>query len=151
MNGSINPHSNNATWWQAALMICGQTEVEQRNIQSVWKWCLVWAIGFCGVVAALKVLPQLSAPMAWLLAATPVVLFFPVLLACLRFIREADEFMRKVQLEGIAIGFAVAFVFCLGYHMLEKVGAPPLSMIVVTVPLTIGWIIGSFIVAFRHR
>ena len=151
MNSSINSSANRATWWQAALMICGQTEAEQRNIRSVWVWCLVWAVGFCAVMFALKAYPELRGPSVWLLAAIPVALIFPVLFACLRFIREADEFMRKVQLEGIAIGFAAGFVFCIGYHMLEKVGAPQLSMIVVTVPLILGWTVGSFIVAFRHR
>ena len=52
---------------------------------------------------------------------------------------------------GIAIGFATAFVFCLGYHMLEQLGAPHLPMIYATVPLGFGWAIGAFIVAYRHR
>ena len=80
----------------------------------------------------------------------PIALSFPGMLACLRFIREADEFMRKVQLDGIAIGFGAGFVFCLGYPMLEHVGAPHLPIIVATVPLGFGWAIGSFSVAFRH-
>lgn len=59
--------------------------------------------------------------------------------------------MRKVQLHGIAIGFATCFVFCLGSYTLEQVGAPHLSVMAATVPLGLGWAIGSFIVAFRHR
>jgi hypothetical protein len=151
MSGSINSSANNATWWQAALMIRGQTEAEQRNIRSVWIWCLVAGFGLAAPVKALEAYPQLSDSAVWLLAMIPIALSVPALLACLRFIREADEFMRKVQLEGIAIGFAVGFVFCIGYPMLEHVGAPPLRLIVAVVPLAIGWAIGSFIVAFRHR
>lgn len=151
MNGSNNPSADRATWWQAALMIRGQTKAEQRNIRSVWIWCLVWAAGFSAVTSALEAFPQLRGAFVWLLAIIPIALSFPAVLACLRFIREADEFMRKVQLDGIAIGFAAGFVFCLGYHMLEYVGAPHLPMVVATVPLGFGWAIGSFIVAFRHR
>jgi hypothetical protein len=151
MSGSINSGANNATWWQAALMIRGQTEAEQRNIRSVWIWCFIGAIGYCAAMVALKFSPQLPALVALALALIPVAISIPVVLACLRFIREADEFMRKVQLEGIAIGFAAGFVFCVGYRMLEHAGAPPLPMIVAVVPLTFGWAIGSFIVAFRHR
>jgi hypothetical protein len=81
----------------------------------------------------------------------PIILGIPALLANLRFIREADEFMRKVQLHGIAIGFAAGFLFCVGYHTLEHVGAPHLPLIFATVPLGLGWAIGSFMVAFRHR
>ena len=151
MNGSNNSSTHRATWWQAALMIRGQTKAEQRNIRSVWIWCFVWAAAFCAVTTALEAFPQLRGPSAWLLAMIPVALSLPAVFACLRFIREADEFMRKVQLDGIAIGFAAGFVFCLGYHTLEHVGAPHLPMLLATVPLGFGWAIGSFIVAFRHR
>jgi hypothetical protein len=152
MNRSDNPSADRATWWQAALMIRGQTKVEQRNIRSVWIWCFVSAAGFSAVIFALETFPQLRGPFAWLLAMIAIALGFPAVLACLRFIREADEFMRKVQINGIAIGFAAGFVFCLGYNTLEYVvGAPHLPMIVAAVPLGFGWAIGSFIVAFRHR
>jgi hypothetical protein len=151
MNRSENPSADRATWWQAALMIRGQTKAEQRNIRSVWIWCLVGAAGFSAVTLAFEALPQLRGPFAWLLAMIPFALSFPAVLACRRFIREADEFMRKVQLDGIAIGFAAGCVSCLSYHTLEHVGAPHLPMIVATVPLVFGWAIGSFIVAFRHR
>jgi hypothetical protein len=151
MSGSNNPGDDRATWWQAALMIRGQTKAEQRNIRSVWIWCFVFAAGFAGVTSALEAFPQLRGSFAWLLAMIPIALSIPGLLANVRFIREADEFMRKVQLNGIAIGFAAAFVFCLGYHALEQVGAPHLPMVVAIVPLGLGWAIGSFIVAFRHR
>jgi len=151
MNSSNNPSANTATWWQAALMIRGQTKAEQRNIRSVWIWCFVWAAGFFAVTRALEAFPQLRGPVAWLLALIPLALSFPVVLACLRFIREADEFMRKVQLDGIAMGFAAGFVFCLGYYALEQLGAPHLPIVVAAVPLVFGWAIGSFIVAFRHR
>ncbi|MBM0107541.1 hypothetical protein JM946_22600 [Steroidobacter sp. S1-65] len=151
MSGSMNPSVDRVTWWQAALMIRGQTKTEQRNIRSVWIWCLIWFAGFAAVRSALEAYPQLPGAFTWLLAIVPIVLSVPALLANIRFIREADEFMQKVQLHGIATGFAAAFVFCMGYHVIEQVGAPNLPMILVTVPLGLGWAIGSFIVAYRHR
>ena len=151
MSSSINSSVGRATWWQAALMIRGQTEAEQRNIRSVRIWCVVWGAGFCAVMTALESFPQLPRSFAWLLAIIPIALGIPALLANVRFIREADEFMRKVQLQGIAIGFAVGFVFCLGCQALEHVGAPRLPVIFVTLPLGLGWAIGSFMVAYRHR
>ena len=59
--------------------------------------------------------------------------------------------MRKVQLEGIALGFGAGSVFCVGYHTLEMVGAPELPMVFAVVPMSIGWAVGSFLVAARHR
>lgn len=151
MSGSMNPSADGATWWQAALMIRGQTKAEQRNIRSVWIWCLVWVAGFWAVSTALEASPQLLGSFTWSLAIIPIVLSIPALLANIRFIREADEFMQKVQLHGIAIGFAAGFVFCLGYYVLERVGAPHLPMLFAIAPLGLGWAIGSFIVAYRHR
>ena len=151
MNSSTDSSTNGASWWQAALMIRGQTKVEQRNIRSVWFWCSVWVAGVFAAAIAHKAFPQLRSPFVWLLALVPIGLSFPLVLANVRFIREADEFMRKVQLEGIAIGFAASFVFCLGYQALEHLGAPRLSMGVAAAPLGLGWAIASFIVAYRHR
>jgi hypothetical protein len=151
MSCSNTSNDEGATWWQAALMIRGQTEVEQRNIRSVWIWCFVWGAAFIAATAALESLRHIQGWSAWLVALTPIVLSLPALLANVRFIREADEFMRKVQLQGIAIGFAAGFFFCLGYPMLEQVGAPELPVIFAIVPLGVGWALGSFFIAFRHR
>ncbi len=144
----MNTSNDGATWWQAALMICGQTRTEQRNLRAVWIWSLIWGASFLAVAASL---PHLRGSFAWLPALLPAVLSIPVLLSYVRFIREADEFMRKVQLDGIAIGFATGSLFCMGYYMLELVGAPSLPIVIAAVPLVLGWAIGSFIVAYRHR
>lgn len=151
MSGSNSPGTHTATWWHAALMIRGQTEVDQRNIRAVWVWCFVGGVGFAAVMSVFKAFPQLQGPFAWLLAAISVALCFAAVCACVRFIREADEFMRKVQLEGLAIGFAAGFVFCIAYHALEHFGAPRLPIVLAVAPLCVGWAVGSFIVALRHR
>ncbi|HSM15358.1 MAG TPA: hypothetical protein VLA66_14925 [Thermoanaerobaculia bacterium] len=44
-------------------------------------------------------------------------------LACLRFLREADELLRKIHLEGMAYGFGVAFVLSTGAPLAERAGA----------------------------
>jgi hypothetical protein len=150
MTGADNVNSARATWWQAALMIRGQTEADQRNLRAIWIWTLVWAAVFSAVAIALSAVPH-QGPFSWLLAAIPIVVSIPTVRAYLRFLREADEFMRKIQLEGIAIGCAAGWVFCMGYLILEKAGAPELPMIVALVPIGFGWAIGSFLVAARYR
>jgi hypothetical protein len=151
MNGSNSAGTDRATWWEAALMIRGQTEADQRNIRAIWIWSFVWAISFSAVMIALESLPQLRGLFAWLLATIPIVVSVLLLGALLRFLREADEFMRKVQLEGIAMGYGAGSIFCMGYFTLEQVGAPELSMIFALLPLTFGWAVGSFLVAYRYR
>ena len=150
MSGSNSSSFEKATWWQAALMIRGQTEADQRNIRSIWVWTLVWGASFSAVVIALE-RSQLSGPFAWLLAMVPFVVGVPTVRVYLRFLREADEFMRKVQFEGIALGFCAGSLFCLGYLVLERVGAPELPMVAALVPMSFGWAIGAFLVAARYR
>jgi hypothetical protein len=69
----------------------------------------------------------------------------------LRFLREADEFMRKIQIEGIAWGFGMGYLFCLGYFFLEQFGAPKISIVNAVVPMALGWAVGSLLVASRYR
>ena len=151
MNDPNGAGANRATWWEAALMIRGQTEVDQRNIRVIWIWSIVGALSFAAVTIAVSRFPQLRGPFAWLLAMIPVVVGVPLVSALLRFLRETDEFMRKVQLEGIALGFGAGAVFCMGYHALEMVGAPELPMLFAVAPMCLGWAVGSFLVASRHR
>ncbi len=151
MNGSKTASTDRTPWWQAALLIRGQTEADQRNIRAIWIWSFIWAAGFSAAMIALSSSQQLRGPLAWLLAMTPIALGVPLVNTLLRFLREADEFTRKVQLEGIAIGFGAGSVFCMGYHLLERVGAPALPMVFALLPMMFGWAIGSFLVAFRYR
>jgi hypothetical protein len=151
MNGSSNAHTEGATWWQAALMIRGQTETDQRNLRMVWVWTFAWAASFVAVTFALKLNAQLEGPLAWLLAMIPIAVGVPTVRTYLRFIREADEFMRKVQLEGIAIGYAVGSLACIGYQTLRQIGAPELPIVFAVIPLAFGWALGSFLVALRYR
>ncbi len=151
MTGADSVSSERATWWQAALMIRGQTETDQRNLRAIWMWSVVWGAAFSAVATALPALTQVQGPFAWLLAAIPIIVSVPTVRAYLRFLREADEFMRKVQLQGIAIGYAAGFVFCFVYAVLERAGAPELPMMLALVPMSIGWAAGSFLVAARYR
>lgn len=151
MNNSNRDRAGKATWWQAALMIRGETAVDQRNLMVFTAWCFVWAVTFCAVTFALKSFPGLEGPVAWMLAMIPIAVGVVTVRAFLRFLREADEFTRKVQLEGIAWGFGAGHLFCVGYFFLERFGAPAIPVILVIVPLAMGWAVGSLLVAARYR
>jgi hypothetical protein len=132
-------------------MIRGQTPTDQRNILVFTLWCLAWAISFVGVTFAIKAGSDSLGPFAWPLAMVPLVIGVGTVRALLRFLREADEFTRKIQLEGICIGFGAGHLFCIGYFFLEQFGAPRISMVFAILPLAFGWAAGSLIVAARYR
>ncbi|MDB6102388.1 MAG: hypothetical protein JWO52_2387 [Gammaproteobacteria bacterium] len=151
MNGSKSARGDRVKWWEAALMIRGQTEADQHNIRVFTIWCVVWGLGFWAVNFALSSFPGLRGPFAWMLGIIPIVLSVAAVRACLRFLREADEFARKVQVEGIAVGFGAGSVFCIGYFILERLGAPELPIIFAAVPMAFGWAVGALLVAARYR
>jgi hypothetical protein len=138
-------------WWAAALMMRGQTEADDRNIKAFSVWCFLWAVGFVLALSLVKNFREALGPISWALALVPIILGLPVMRAFLRYLREADEFTRKIQLEGIAMGFGAGFLFVMGYYTLQQFGAPPLPIVVAVVPMTLGWALGSLLVAARYR
>ena len=49
------------------------------------------------------------------------------MLAFRRFLREADELQRRIQLEALALGFGAAVVGAAAYRLLERAGATDVS------------------------
>jgi hypothetical protein len=151
MNDTRGIADDKSTWWRAALLLRGQTATDQRNLRAFSIWCYVYGAAISAVILFAHFLPEISGPLAWLLATVPVVFGIAALRSFLRYLRGADEFVRKVQLEGIAVGFAAGSIFCMGYFALELFGAPKLPIIVATLPMGLGWVIGALLVASRHR
>jgi hypothetical protein len=91
-------------------------------------WALGWAVAFVGASWFLRSDPAISAGATWIVAAAPNLLALGVVVVYLRFLRDADELVRRIQLEGLAFGFGVGVVFSMGYQLLEGAGAPNLSL-----------------------
>ncbi len=83
-----------------------------------------------------------------LIALLPVVPALFALWAFVRYLGRTDELQRRIQLEGLALGFGGAGILTFSYGFLENVGFPHLSYIYVF-PLMIAlWGVG---VAFANR
>jgi Na+/glutamate symporter len=90
-------------------------------------WSLVWMISWVGVTLALK--------RGWLASGAPGIvaalvsasLGLGTALAYRRFLNEADEVQRKIELEALALGFGVGLVGGFAYWLLERSGAVPTS------------------------
>jgi hypothetical protein len=68
----------------------------------------------------------------------------------LRFLRQADELLQKIQLEGLAIGFAAGAFFALGYQLLEHLGAPELDVSAPVTVMMFGWAFGQLLASRRY-
>ena len=101
---------------------------------------------------------------AWLLAATFIVEFgflrslafgwlFPIAAAAIgvmtvrayvHFIRNADELLRKIHLEGLAWGMGAALIIMPTWRLCERLGAPKLDSVDPLLFIVIAWAIGHW-------
>ena len=120
----------------------GDTEKDRSNNKRLTIWSLIWA---ASIIAATWVMTNfdLAAPLQWLLVAIPNLFAIVVIRAYLRFLRMTDELQRKVQIEGLAVGFGAGYTFAIGYLVAEAAGAPSLDIPVLILIMTAGWLLGN--------
>ena len=101
---------------------CELTERDRRN-QWRFVWLsLAWAIAW--VVASITIKHEWvgKGPAQLIIALLPTILGVGMLLAYAKFLREADELQRKIQLDALALGFGSGLVGSVLYRLLERAG-----------------------------
>ena len=138
------------SWWEM-IKSCSGTEADRRNQYRFLAWLLAWAVSFLAATWALRSDLGLEGPAAWTIAIGPDVLGICALLAYLHFLRMADELLRKIQLEGLALGFGAGVIFAMSYQLLERAGAPQLRVSDTVVVMMVGWAVGQLLGLRRYR
>jgi hypothetical protein len=129
--------------WFAFGCAGAMTPTDIRNIRRFDLWMIAWAIAWVTALFALRS-DWLRAPSARVvLVAMPVGFALATILAYLRFLRHADELLRKIHLEGMACGFGVAFVLLSSTPLLERAGLPPVEGSVQWAAMVCGWGVGQ--------
>jgi hypothetical protein len=139
-------------WWRWMTSCAGMmTETDRRNSNRFTGWTFAWAVSFVGATLVLKagLVPEGAA--SWAVALAPDVLGVAALLAYVRFLRQTDELLRKIQLEGLAVGFGVGVVFAMGYRLLERAGAPGLDIDDPVLVMLFAWVVGQLVALRRYR
>ena len=136
--------------WQM-IKNCSGTELDRRNQYRFTAWSFAWALTYVAASWTLKSDRELATPLTWALVAVPTLLSIVAVFAYLRFLRMADELLRKIQLDGLATGFAAGLVYIIGYQLLEAVGASPLQSDNVVLVMVFGWMLGQFVGMWRYR
>ncbi len=138
-----------------ALMWWFGSERDRRNKVAHLRWAILLAASLVASTFMLRVGLGRDAVLKWAIVALPIALLVPWLLAYLRFLREADELVRKIQLEGVAVGFWVGMSFGIVYMVLEAARLPRLDPPgVVAIMLTVmalGYVVGRIRASKRYR
>ena len=127
------------------------TPTDLRNLGRVNLWLLVWATSLVVVTYLLSRgvvpagLPGYAAAGASSLLGVAAIGSYVV------FLRAADELLRKVQLDALAIAFGAGVVFMNGYRLLEQAGAPALDVAGPVVPMLAAWVVAQIWGLRRYR
>ena len=87
----------------------------------------------------------------WLVAALPLLIGAGTLWSWLRYLREADELQRRIQLNAVALGFGVTFVWITSYSALTAAGAPTLEQNLHMVPGLGAYILARLYGSWQYR
>lgn len=93
----------------------------------VYRWLLAAALSYIAATAALRFRSAMPPAIPWLVVFLSVGLFLLAVRAYLVFLRGADELLRRIETEALALGFAAGTVFSLLYPLFERLGAPELG------------------------
>lgn len=120
------------------------------NMRRTTIWMITWTLSFAVATVLLALHVVKALPLTIAVATAPTLLGIGVIRSFLRFLREADELMRKVQMEAIGWGFGAGLVFMLGYRLFERIGAPHLDIVAPFVVMLFATAIGQFVAWRRY-
>jgi hypothetical protein len=102
-----------------------QTPRDRRNLRGIGITQVVWVA--CLVANGSAFQHLFTAQVQVLVALLPMVAGALVVWSYARFVQQADDLQKAIQLNGLAIGFGVCMVFTLAYPAVERLGLPHLE------------------------
>ncbi len=130
---------------------CSGTLQDKRNSRRFTLCGLAWALAYVGAHWTLKADLELATALVWLLVSTPIMLMIAAVFSYMHFLRNADELLQKIQIQGLAMGFGAAVVFVTGYQLLEAAGASEMQTDHLLMVMMFSWVAGQLHGAWRYR
>ena len=135
--------------WTWVRTMCGVDggPGDRRRLRA---WAMLTAVAY---LASAWVITStgIDGPPALVVAAAPAVPMGGIVVAYLRYLRTIDEFLRTVEVEGLAIGFGLGVVVLLTWGLLEGTGVPALQTTSSAAVMLVSWVLGQVIARLRYR
>src|SRR5215211_4706876 len=93
-----------------------------------FNWWLAASMALFLIVTALTKTDLERGVLAYTLTGLTILLLAGAARSYVVFLRGADELLRKIQLEALAMSFGVACIFMIGWRLCERLGAPKLDV-----------------------
>jgi hypothetical protein len=113
-------------------------------------WLLAASLTYVGATAAIRWREAVPGPLPWILVALAWVLAVQSVRCYLAFLRGADELLRRIQIEALALGFGAGAVVSLLYPLVASLGAPALEAHLIPLVMMLSWGAGAYFGARRY-
>lgn len=123
---------------------------DKANANRFTAWTLVAAVAYVLGTFLLRKgmvstgLPAIGVALLCMLPAVNVVRAYR------RFLREADELVRHIHLQGLGYGLAAGVIFSMGWRLLELAGAPRLDVSDGAVVTMLAWSLGQVLARRKY-
>jgi hypothetical protein len=104
-------------------IVFGDRRRDRRNAATVLIWTAIWAFAITTTMRTIRA-GYAEGDLAWGLVALTAVITVATLAAYVRFIRDADEMIRRVYVNALAFGFAAGVVFSAANGIASAMGGP---------------------------
>jgi MFS family permease len=152
---SSNPRAGHDTDGFMTFIWSLGTQRDRRNKFAHIRWSIFLAASVLASALLLRAGLGSNVALKSAILALPIALLVPWLLAFSRFLREADELVRKIHMEGIAVGFLAGIAFGMGYVILQEAGLPQLhssmAVAIVVAVMMLGYAVGRALASKRYR
>ena len=120
------------------------TSRDAANLRTFGYWVIALAATLIAgtYVIEARVLPDLA--LGWAIPAIALFLGIMTVRAYVAFIRNSDELLRKIVIEGLAWGVGAAVIFMPVYRLCERLGAPRLDSVDPLLVIILAWAIGHW-------
>ena len=138
------------TIWQKLANCATERPEDRRNNWIATGLLLFWVITYVAAGLLIRTTPLPDGWPSYLVALVPIGVSVVAVMAYIRFILRADELLRKMQLEALAIGFGGGFVATFALDLAEKVGLGPFNIATPMMVMVVCWVIGFLAAARRY-
>ena len=124
------------------------TPRDRRNYQQFTLWMAGAMLTFATATLLIDggLIPDV---VGWVLTATTTALMVAAIVSYTNFLRNADELLRKIHIEALAVAFGAGIVAMMGYRLCERLGAPKLDVNDPAFGMLLVWIGGQLLGARR--
>lgn len=114
-------------------------------------WSMAWAFSHVGATWLLRSRGPHPGWIEALVIAFPLGLSLVMLGSFLQVLQRADELMRKIQVDALALGFGVMVLVAFGNSLLESAGSSTLDLDLLATLGIAGYGLGVLAGLFRHK